>query len=150
MTKWTTDDILLEKDENVFDYHSEKDYWYISDKGHIEKGDGSWKCDAERRHKIGNYCRNFSAMTQLAIKEEFQRILWRVSEQNDGPGQYYIMYNSKTGRWETLYVAYCGLIGPSFLTREDAQKGIDTIKSWLEYNGLSPEDVVTIISETES
>lgn len=147
MNRWPIDDIIREEDDNVFEYRRGRDYWYISDKGFIEKGSGTETREAERRHSIGNYCRSYLAMLNRIDREEFERILWRASEQNGGPGPYYIIYNAQTKNWESLYVAYCGLVGPSFKTKEDAYEGIRVIKQWLDNKRLSPEDVVSTFWE---
>ena len=115
-------------------------YYYIDNDGVVDSvKDHGWVADA-LRYRNANYCSNKELMLRRANYEAFERILWRFSEENGGPGNFYPCWGFKDG-WDNYCITDAHSFGPSFVSEKILRDAIKHGKKWLQSVGLTEADI---------
>ena len=79
-------------------------------------------------------------MARRANYETFERILWRYSEENGGPGNFYPRWGFEDG-WDDYCITDAHFFGPSFVSEKVLRDAIKLGKEWLQSVGLTEVDI---------
>lgn len=115
-------------------------YWFIGDDGLLCATGERSRCIDNLHHGIANYCSNKELMARRANYEAFERILWRFSEENGGPGNFYPRWGFKDG-WDNYCITDAHSFGPSFVSEKVLRDAIKHGKKWLQSVGLTEVDI---------
>lgn len=115
-------------------------YYYIDENGVVcSRKEQNWGTDVSR-YKNANYCSNKELMVKRASYEVLERILWRFSEENGGPGNFYPCWGFKDG-WDNYCITDAHSFGPSFVSEKVLRDAIKHGKKWLQSVGLTEVDI---------
>ena len=117
-------------------------YYYIGDDGFVYSSKDRGEVADTLHYGNANYCSDKNLMKKRSNYEALERILWRFSEDNGGAGSYTIYINIDKNRWGVLDIRISAILfGPTFCSRQVANKAIEVAEKWLSSNNLEPEDV---------
>lgn len=117
-------------------------YYYIGDDGFVYSSKDRGEVADTLHYGNANYCSDKNLMKKRSNYETLERILWRFSEDNGGAGSYTIYINIDKNRWDVLDIRISAILfGPTFCSRQVANKAIEVAEKWLSSNNLELEDV---------
>lgn len=97
------DDMKTEK-KSCFSQAYDNPYYFITSCGSVDVIIDSNSFTDDIRYRVGNYCADKNLMSQRALHEALNRLLWRFSLENGGDGEwngndahYYITFQSGVG-----------------------------------------------------
>lgn len=124
------------KYEEMFDRKLHDRYYFIDSKSSLDLCTDDHDAYDENYYCTGNYCKDADVMTQRALHEILNRLLWRASviageldNSWDGNNLHYCIYKDHclSGRWEIACLTDDKYSEVYFPTREFAEHAIEEI-----------------------